>query len=98
MIRIILPMQLQLLAGIRGEIQITVQDTATLDSVLGELEISYPMLRGTLRDQVTRERRAFIRFFASGEDLSLEPATNPLPEAVATGKEPLRVVGAMVGG
>jgi len=98
MIRVVLPMQLRSLANVNREIEVQVEDPATLSSVLDTLEARYPMLRGTIRDQVTKQRRAFIRFFACGEDISLEPPDAALPKAVATGEEPLRVVGAMAGG
>jgi len=98
MIRVVLPLQLQVLARVSREIDIQVEDPATLEAVLDVMEALYPMLRGTLRDQVTKQRRAFIRFFACGEDLSHESTTSPLPEDVASGKEPLRVVAAMAGG
>jgi hypothetical protein len=97
-ILVVLPMQLQVLANVSREIEVQVTSPATLEAVLEALEDRYPMLHGTMRDQVTKQRRAFIRFFACGEDLSLEPATKPLPEEVAKGKEPIRVVGAMAGG
>jgi hypothetical protein len=80
------------------EIEVQVGDPATIESVLDAIEAKYPMLRGTLRDQVSKQRRPFIRFFACGEDLSMEPVSNPLPEDVSAGREPLRVVGAMAGG
>ena len=98
MIRLVLPTHLWRLANINREIEIQVDGPVTIDSVLDELETRYPMLRGTIRDHVTKERRPFIRFFACGEDFSLEPTGAPLPEAVATGAEPLRIVGAMAGG
>jgi len=98
MIRVVLPMQLRSLANVGREIELQVENPATLGSVLDTLEARYPMLRGTIRDQVTKQRRAFIRFFACGEDISLEPPDAALPKAVATGVEPLRVVGAMAGG
>jgi sulfur-carrier protein len=98
MIRVILPTHLWRLANVSREIQLEVADPATLGAVLDALEACYPMLRGTIRDHVTLERRPFIRYFASGEDLSLEAADTLLPEAVTTGIEPLRVVGAMAGG
>jgi hypothetical protein len=91
-------MQLQALARVSREIEIQVEGPVTLEAVLDALESSYPMLRGTLRDQVTKQRRAFIRFFACGEDLSQDAPADLLPEEVAKGKEPLRVVGAMAGG
>ena len=98
MIRVLLPAQLGTLANIGREIELQVEGTPTIGSVLDSLETRYPMLLGTLRDQVTQQRRPFIRFFACGEDLSQEPTTNPLPEEVASGKEPFRVVGTMAGG
>ncbi len=98
MIRVLLPMQLCNLAKVEREAVLEVDGPATIARVMDALEASYPMLRGTIRDQVTLERRPFIRFFACGEDWSLEPATVPLPEQVAAGAEPLRVVGAMAGG
>jgi hypothetical protein len=98
MIRVVLPHHLRTLAHAGREIELQVNSPATLSSVLDALEARYPMLRGTIRDHVTQQRRPFIRYFACGEDLSLEPPDAPLPEAVASGKEPLRVVGAMAGG
>ena len=98
MIRVTLPVPLQALTRAGREIEVQVGSPATLEAVLDEMETRYPMLRGTLRDQITKQRRPFIRFFACGEDLSLIPATDPLPEEVVTGKEPLRVVGVMAGG
>lgn len=98
MIRVVLPTPLQILSGAGREIEVLAGSPATLEGVLDAVEDRYPMLRGTLRDQVSKQRRPFIRFFACGEDLSLEPTTDPLPEAVAEGEEPLRVVGAMAGG
>ena len=98
MIRVVLPAHLRTLARVDGEVKVHVDGPATLSSVLDALEASYPMLRGTIRDHVTRERRAFLRFFACEEDLSHTSPDTPLPEAVATGAEPLLVVGAMAGG
>ncbi|OGO71465.1 MAG: hypothetical protein A2Z49_12080 [Chloroflexi bacterium RBG_19FT_COMBO_56_12] len=98
MIRVVLPTHLRGLANLNREIEIQVEGPRTLGSVLDELETRYPMLRGTIRDHVTKGRRPFIRFFACGEDLSHESPDAPLPEAVLTGAEPLRVVGAMAGG
>jgi len=97
-IRVVLPTHLRRLAQVGGEVQLEVQGQATQQSVLDALEAGYPMLRGTIRDQVSHQRRAFIRFFACEQDLSLEPPDKPLPEAVATGAEPLLVIGAMAGG
>jgi sulfur-carrier protein len=98
MIRVILPVHLRTLARVDGEVTLHVEGQATQRSVLDALEACYPMLRGTIRDQVTLQRRAFVRFFACEEDLSHEPPDAPLPEAVATGAEPFLVVGAMAGG
>lgn len=98
MIRVLLPEHLRTLARIAGELTVEVERPATLHSVLDALESKYPMLEGTIRDHVSRERRDFIRFFACGEDWSHEPTDTPLPEAVANGDEPLLVVGAMAGG
>lgn len=98
MIRVVLPTHLRGLANIDREIEVQVESPATLGLVLDALEARYPALRGTIRDHVTKQRRPFIRFFACGEDLSHEPQDAPLPEQVATGAEPLRVVGAMAGG
>ncbi|HSB65014.1 MAG TPA: MoaD/ThiS family protein [Anaerolineales bacterium] len=98
MIRVILPAQLCSLASIGREIDVQVQDPITVAAVLDALEVQFPMLRGTIRDQVTLQRRPFIRFFVGGEDFSQDPPTNPLPEEVVMGKMPLRVVGAMAGG
>ena len=98
MIRVVLPTHLRKLAQVGGEAQLEVQGQATQRSVLDALEAAYPMLRGTIRDQVTQQRRPFIRFFASEQDLSNEPPDAELPDAVARGAEPLLVVGAMAGG
>ena len=98
MIRVELPSHLRTLAKVDREVQVDVQGQVTLRTVLDALEARYPMLRGTIRDHVTQERRAFLRFFACGEDLSHELPDAPLPDAVATGAEPLLVVGAIAGG
>jgi hypothetical protein len=98
MIRVLLPFHLRTLAGVDGEVELFVDGAVTQSSVLDALEARYPMLRGTIRDHVTRRRRAFLRFFACEEDLSHEPPDAPLPEAVATGREPLLVIGAIAGG
>jgi sulfur-carrier protein len=98
MIRVVLPAHLRLLARIDGEVKLEVAGDATVRSVLDALEASYPMLRGTIRDHVTQQRRPYVRFFACEEDWSFEPADAVLPEAVATAKEPFLVVGAMAGG
>ena len=98
MIRVVLPAHLRTLARVGGEVTLHVEGQATLRSVLDALEASYPMLRGTIRDHVTQERRAFLRFFACEQDLSHDPPDAPLPDAVAKGREPFLVVGAMAGG
>src|SRR4029450_10016099 len=97
-IRVVLPANLRTLARVDGEVKLDVEGQATQRSVLDALEASYPMLRGTIRDQVTHQRRAFVRFFACEEDLSHEPPDAPLPDAAATGAEPFLIVGAMAGG
>ena len=98
MIRVRLPQHLRTLAQVGQEVALTVEGAKTIGSVLAALEIQYPMLRGVILDQGTGQRRPFIRFFACGEDLSLEPTDSLLPEAVVVGKEPFRIVGAMAGG
>ena len=98
MIRVILPTHLRTLARVDGEVQLDVAGPVTQRAVLDALEARYPMLRGTLRDDVTHQRRAFVRFFACEQDLSHESPDVPLPDAVATGAEPLLIVGAMAGG
>jgi sulfur-carrier protein len=98
MIRVALPPHLRTLAGLRGEVEIEVKGEATLRSVLDALEASYPMLRGTIRDQVTQQRRPFLRYFACEEDLSHESPDAPLPQPVQTGTEPLLIIGAIAGG
>jgi len=98
MIRVLLPVHLRTLAHIEGEVRLDVAGPVSVRSVLDALEARHPMLRGTIRDHVTMQRRAFIRFFACGEDLSLEPAEEALPADIASGREPLMVVGAMAGG
>ena len=98
MIRVILPAHLRTLAQVGGEVKVEIQGQATQRSVLDALEAHYPVLCGTMRDHVTLKRRPFIRFFACEEDLSLESPDAPLPDAVATGKEPFLVVGAIAGG
>jgi hypothetical protein len=97
-IRVVLPFHLRTLAHIDSEVVLEVEGVATQRSVLDALEARYPVLRGTIRDHVTRQRRPFIRFFACKEDLSHEPPDSPLPEAVATGAEPFVVLGAIAGG
>ena len=98
MIRVVLPHHLRTLAGVDGEVQLELEDAPTKRTVVDALEAKYPVLRGTIRDHGTLERRAFIRFFACGQDLSLEPDDAPLPEEVASGDQVFRVVGAMAGG
>jgi molybdopterin synthase sulfur carrier subunit len=98
MIRVTLPAHLRKLARVDGEVKLAVDGEVTQRSVLDALEAGYPMLRGTIRDHVTQKRRAFVRFFACGEDLSHEPPDAPLPEAVAKGTEPFMIVGAIAGG
>ena len=98
MIRVILPPHLRNLAHVNGEVKLDIEGQATQRTVLDALEARYPMLRGTIRDHITQKRRAFLRFFACQQDLSNEPPDTPLPSEVATGKEPLVVVGAIAGG
>jgi molybdopterin synthase sulfur carrier subunit len=98
MIRVLLPAHLRTLAHVDSEVTLDVEGEATLRSVLDELEACYPMLRGTIRDHVTRQRRPFLRFFACEEDFSHELPDTPLPGAVAAGVEPFLIVGAMAGG
>jgi sulfur-carrier protein len=98
MIRVVLPAHLRTLARVSGEVQLEVEGQATQRSVLDAIEARYPMLRGTIRDPVTQQRRPFVRFFACGEDISHESEDAPLPEAVATGADPFLVVGAIAGG
>jgi hypothetical protein len=97
-IRVVLPAHLRTLARVSGEVQVEVASPPTQRSVLDAIEARYPMLRGTIRDHATLRRRAFVRFFACGEDLSHEAPDAPLPEPVARGAEPFLVVGAMAGG
>ena len=98
MIRVVLPAHLRTLVQLEGEVKLDVENPVTQRSVLDALEARYPMLRGTMRDHVTQKRRAFVRFFACGEDLSRELPDTLLPEALATGTEPFLVIGAMAGG
>jgi hypothetical protein len=98
MTRVVLPAHLRTLANVHGEVALDVPGPVTQRTVLDELEDRYPMLKGTIRDQSTKKRRAFVRFFAGEEDLSHEPPDAPLPVSVASGREPLVVVGAMAGG
>lgn len=98
MIRVELPFHLRNLAQTGKEVAIQVDGPVTQRAILDQLEVTYPMLRGTIRDSATQERRPFLRFFACGEDLSHEPPDAPLPDTIATGAEPFMVVGAMAGG
>lgn len=98
MIRVTLPPHLRKLAQVDGELRLEVQGAVTQRSVLDALELRYPMLRGTIRDHVTHNRRAFVRYFACAQDLSHEAPDTPLPEAVATGAEPFMIIGAIAGG
>ena len=98
MIRVVLPPHLRALAHVSGELQLNVDGPPTQRSVLDALEASYPMLRGTIRDHVTQQRRPFLRFFACSEDLSHEPPDAALPPAVASGDEPFLIIGAIAGG
>jgi len=98
MIRVVLPAHLRTLARVNGEVKVDVPGVVTPSAVLDALEAAYPMLRGTIRDHVTRQRRPFLRFFACEQDLSHEPPDTPLPDPVAKGAEPLLIVGAMAGG
>jgi molybdopterin synthase sulfur carrier subunit len=97
-IRVVLPAHLRTLAKVSGEVELRVEGQVTQRSVLDALEARYPMLQGTIRDHVSQQRRAFVRFFACEEDLSHESPDAPLPDAVATGTEPFLVVGAIAGG
>jgi molybdopterin converting factor small subunit len=98
MIRVVLPAHLRTLARTAGEVNLEIEGPATMRSVLDAIEARYPMLRGTLRDQVTGERRPYVRFFACEQDLSHDPPDAPLPGAVASGVEPFLIVGAIAGG
>jgi sulfur-carrier protein len=97
-IRVVLPQHLRTLAGVEGEVSLDAQERPTQRTVLDALETSYPTLRGTIRDYGTAKRRDFIRFFACGQDITLDPADDPLPDEIASGAEPFRVVAAMAGG
>jgi sulfur-carrier protein len=97
-IRVVLPAHLRRLARVDGEVTLRVDGQVTQRSVLDALEVRYPMLRGTIRDHVTHQRRAFIRFFACAQDLSHDPPDAPLPDAIAKGVEPFMIIGAIAGG
>jgi molybdopterin synthase sulfur carrier subunit len=98
MIRVVLPTHLRTLARVDGQVTLEIAGPVTQSSILDALEAGYPMLRGTIRDHVTHKRRAFVRFFACGEDLSHDSPDAPLPDAIAQGTEPFLVIGAMAGG
>ena len=98
MIRVVLPLHLRRLAGVSGEVALAIEGPVTPASILDALEGRYPMLRGTIRDHVTRRRRPLVRFFACSEDVTHEPLDAPLPDAIASGAEPFLVVGAIAGG
>lgn len=98
MIRVVLPPHLRTLAHVGSEVTLEVKNPVTLGAVLDELESRYPMLRGTIRDHITLKRRPFLRFFACEQDLSHDSADTPLPDAIASGAEPLIVLGAIAGG
>ncbi|MCC6616313.1 MAG: MoaD/ThiS family protein [Anaerolineae bacterium] len=98
MIRVTLPTHLRTLANVTGPIELQIEEPVTQRAILDALESAYPMLRGTIRDMATKERRPFVRFFACGEDLSHESIDAAVPAEVVTGAEPFRVIGAMAGG
>jgi hypothetical protein len=98
MIRVVLPFHLRTLARVDGEVTLAVTGPVTQVSILDALEARYPMLRGTIRDHATRKRRALVRFFACNADVTHDPPDTPLPEAIARGREPFRIVGAIAGG
>jgi hypothetical protein len=98
MIRVLLPVHLRTLARVDGEVQLPVDSPVTLGKVLDAVEAAYPVLRGTIRDHVTRRRRPFVRFFACENDLSHEPPETPLPDTVVKGAEPFLIIGAIAGG
>jgi molybdopterin synthase sulfur carrier subunit len=98
MIKVVIPQHLRTLAKVSGDVELEVAGPVTQRTVLDALEARYPMLRGTIRDHVTLERRPFLRFFACEQDLSLDSPDTPLPDAVASGKEPFYIIGAIAGG
>jgi sulfur-carrier protein len=98
MILVVLPAHLRALAGVQGDVELDLKGEVTRRSILDALEVKYPMLRGTIRDHVAGERRPLLRFFACGEDVTHEPADTPLPEAIASGREPFYIIGAIAGG
>jgi sulfur-carrier protein len=98
MICVVLPAHLRTLAGVRGDVTLAVEGEVTRDSILNALESQYPMLRGTIREHVSGERRPFLRFFACGEDVTHNSPDDPLPQEIASGVEPFYVIGAIAGG
>jgi len=98
MIRVTLPSHLRTLAQVTSSVELQIAEPITQRAILDALEVAYPMLRGTIRDTVTKERRPFVRFFACGEDISHEPADASVPTDVAAGTQPFRIIGAMAGG
>ena len=98
MIRVVMPLHLRTLAQVEGEVQLDVGNRVTVDSILDALETRYPMLRGTVRDHETKKRRPLVRLFACAEDITHSAPDTPLPEAIASGKEPLLIIGAIAGG
>ncbi|MFN0151820.1 MAG: MoaD/ThiS family protein [bacterium] len=98
MIRVVLPVHLRTLARVSGDVELDVAGAVTQRAILDALEARYPMLRGTIRDHATKERRAFLRFFACEEDFSLESPDTPLPDSIAKGREPFLIIGALAGG
>lgn len=98
MVTVVLPQHLRTLAQVSGDVELEVRGAVTVRSILDALEARYPMLRGTIREHVTHERRAYVRFFACEQDLSLDSPDAPLPDAVASGKEPFFIIGAIAGG
>ena len=98
MILVVIPPHLRTLAGVSGDVELDVGAEVTRRSILDALETQYPMLRGTIREHVTGERRPFLRFFACGEDVTHQPADAPLPQEIASGAEPFYIIGAIAGG
>jgi sulfur-carrier protein len=98
MIKVVVPAHLRTLAGVRGDVELEVEGEVTRRSILDALEARYPMLRGTIREHVSGERRPFLRFFACGEDVTHQSADEPLPKEIASGAEPFYVIGAIAGG
>jgi hypothetical protein len=98
MIQVVLPAHLRSLAGVKGDVQLEIPGEVTRRSILDALEARYPMLRGTIRDHIAGDRRPLVRFFACGEDVTHEPADDPLPQEIASGAEPFYIIGAIAGG